>query len=611
MKNAIRAIVLVLTCMLMITGCYQQGIPLPILEAILNDNQGTVETYDPESGTASIEGPIEIEEGVAEISVGVSPVEGENVSTSVSLPESVVAGSSRAKLTVRPYSAENVGSLGIKPTSSKCVISAIDISLELDYRVVKDFGDSVTVTTYILKGLESVSVMYEGETIDSNYNRLTGALTFTTTHFSVFYVESASVDAYVAETGIAYKLLNAFKNVKNGETIELLDNAEIQAFGGIDINNKSISVDLNNHTLMLSGGQNIYAPTIAGVIDVIGGASLEISNGEIKAYDHYNYPTYDAYAFAVKDSGKLILKDISSMESKSHDPFYVTGQGSEITIINSTIVNSAEGPVDSTDKKTFEVVDGAKLTLDTVTLTTSDSDAIFVDDSNSSVEISNCKINPTGIYILSTNAGEPDPGLTVTIKNSELVNMKTDGVGILFNSNGILNIEKSTIQADWQSLIARGCTASIADSKILSTGEAAVEGAQYKFYLLDEDCGSWDSGNRVPYAALVVGNGQNDVYVYPTTVNLNNTDVIMQRTAGVNDRATRVFIASANEDSETDCSVHLNIVPENTKYTDEINKYDWVWGNECYVNGVPLTDTHKSHRADEFKVSPLNDATIV
>ena len=88
-------------------------------------------------------------------------------------------------------------------------VAGIDLTLENNGTKVTFDNGSATVTTYILPGLDpaKVTVKYNGEgaqPTNVSYNAETGALTFTTTHFSEFYADYDGSFAYLEATGRAY-----------------------------------------------------------------------------------------------------------------------------------------------------------------------------------------------------------------------------------------------------------------------------------------------------------------------------------------------------------------------------------------------------------------------
>ncbi len=94
-------------------------------------------------------------------------------------------------------------------------VAGIDLTLENNGTKVTFDNGSATVTTYILPGLDpaKVTVKYNGEgaqPTNVSYNAETGALTFTTTHFSEFYADYDGEFVYLEKTGRAYTDCDAF-----------------------------------------------------------------------------------------------------------------------------------------------------------------------------------------------------------------------------------------------------------------------------------------------------------------------------------------------------------------------------------------------------------------
>lgn len=533
-----------------------------------------------------------------------------DVDTTVVIPAGATDTGS-ATLTVTSYDVENVGDPTIEIEEGKTVVGGLDLKLVVGDTTVSNFEEAVTVTTYVAKGLSNVAVKYNGTGVEPalvSYDSTSGELKFTTTHFSNFYVTSDSV-AYILETNTAYELVSeAIENADNNQTIVLMQDNAIAQWAGVSIKDKTIKIDLNAKTLSLTGGLNS-----GYVIDVGAKAQLNMEDGNIvlDAVFSATNPALNPYAFQVSSNGKLYLENVG-LEAKTHDPIIVDGTGAIVSIRKSVINVTVET---SNPGEAVRVEDGAKLILESVEME-STSDAVFVDGDYSSVEITDCIINSKGYYILSTNASIDDPHLSINIKSSTLKNTRKEkneqtGTGILFNISGNLDISDSTIEAGWQALIARGGTVNIENSTIVSTGGVIAEGDYNPMYLLDNYYYAWGQGNQVPYAALVVGNATENSYKYPTTVTLTNSDVIMKRTAGVNDRAARIFIASANGE---DCPAVLYLTENDAykatyeKYAQEIETYHWIWGSKCFINEDMLEyNGTVDHHGDQYKVNPLND----
>lgn len=198
--------------------------------------------------------------------------------------------------------------------------------------------------------------------------------------------------------------------------------------------------------------------------------------------------------------------------------------GKSFTIKNGTIKANeyANGTI-----AVFSADKNANITLDNVTMITNGS-AVFPAGNATSATIIGSNII-AGTYAVGTNASVKNGGpiysynVKIKIENSRLSTTgcnKNDGdtCTVMINVPGTLNIEKSTIIGSRQAVVARGGVTSIADSTITLT--SPYEGSDKNNY----DTTTWDSGNNLPMAALVVGN-RADAYKYPATCTLSNTTV--------------------------------------------------------------------------------------
>ncbi len=149
---------------------------------------------------------------------------------------------------------------------------------------------------------------------------------------------------------------------------------------------------------------------------------------------------------------------------------------------------------------------------------------------NSSVEIVDSKVFSFGSYGLSSDAGGDFSG--ITIRNSMVSTgdeESGDNTAIFFGvQNGYVEIYDSTIVGDRQAVVIRcGKDHFIENSTLKVTG------------LHSRSFNKWSSGNEVPNAALVVGNGCDyDPYKSKTFVGLHNAKF----DAPVDDRYYAMFV---------------------------------------------------------------------
>ena len=200
---------------------------------------------------------------------------------------------------------------------------------------------------------------------------------------------------------------------------------------------------------------------------------------------------------------------------------------------------------------------------------------------DSTIEVKNNSTVSAYSYGIATNASTiegtyiPKDG-NVTVKISNSIVESQAGTGICFNVTGLLEItENSTIKGDGQAVMLRGGTGKISDSTLYSV---CVYDGNNPF----ED--AWESGNMVPFAALLIGNNSNS-YRYPTECTVSNTTITMD--AEGSDRHT-VYIASSNG---KDCSVTVTLPDE---YADEVIATDSYRlrdpeNDVLILNGVQIT----------------------
>lgn len=144
----------------------------------------------------------------------------------------------------------------------------------------------------------------------------------------------------------------------------------------------------------------------------------------------------------------------------------------------------------------------------------------FVNNNNNMrMDIEYSTITCDGYYGLGTNATKVESkGLDLNISDST-INVKGTGkaagdtIGILFNVQGTVDIERSDINAESFGIIARGGTHTYTDTSFTVSGTTA----KYDDFT-DTD---WKGGSNVPLAAIVIGD-RSSSYPYPTTVHMEN-----------------------------------------------------------------------------------------
>lgn len=150
------------------------------------------------------------------------------------------------------------------------VVASFDIT-----STASGFG-SATVTTKIATGLNSVTVKCGNDTLSHSYNRESGVLTFTTTHFSTFYVTTDDV-AYYNNQGYETLAEAMEVNAVENEAITLLRDCELDPNVAItrSLNMNGCKISVNNVTAAV--GET--AESINDATLNITGENLAIENG--------------------------------------------------------------------------------------------------------------------------------------------------------------------------------------------------------------------------------------------------------------------------------------------------------------------------------------------
>lgn len=181
--------------------------------------------------------------------------------TTVTVPISVLGENTSATVSVAVKQAAEASSDDSFMLSSSVTAAAATIDLTLTASnstgssTVTTFTDPVTVETVVAKWLSEVTVTYNGTTdgiSDVSYDPESGALSFKTTHFSTFVVETSSA-AVIGDT--AYDTLDkAIDAAESGETITLLRDFEGKGIGSKDGSNVRVSlvIDFNGHTYTMN-----------------------------------------------------------------------------------------------------------------------------------------------------------------------------------------------------------------------------------------------------------------------------------------------------------------------------------------------------------------------
>lgn len=257
-------------------------------------------------------------------------------------------------------------------------VASLDLSLTNGTEVVSTFNNkTVTITTYIAKGLTGVTVTgpKEAEITIVNYNSETGELTFTTNHFSEYVVTTTgSYEAYNATTKKAYgNWVLAINEAVSGDHLMLIKDFETSERVTIS-NNRVVYFDFFGHTLTFNGGTNTGLRPF--VIEL--GSSLIVNNscvnpqekGGINVVSDYTYGIFDVYGEIIINNGyfesnginngSLVRGRDGSSVVINNGKFYASGYDA-VTFTNGSVLindgvfisNSRSGSKDYDGKSNF------------------------------------------------------------------------------------------------------------------------------------------------------------------------------------------------------------------------------------------------------------------
>ena len=243
------------------------------------------------------------------------------------------------------------------------------------------------------------------------------------------------------------------------------------------------------------------------------------------------------------ETSYLQLPNNSVIDLNGHDLTYTgnitiifSGIGRETTITDSTASGQGTGgtlKITGQRDGSQSVFEIGNATLNVNNINIESTGCVFYPRGNSAeLNITNCNIKTSGVYCVSTNAGDSAYyGVTINIIGSSLTAdaENKDDCAVMMNVSGSLNIEDSIITGNRQGVFARAGDVTIVDSEIIVTGAWADTDAGKSYD------GKWKSGNEVPTSALIVGNSSDNAgsYKADATATISNTEITAPRDSSV------------------------------------------------------------------------------
>ena len=315
----------------------------------------------------------------------------------------------------------------------------------------------------------------------------------------------------------------------------------------------------------------------------------------------YDVATADAFTEMLQEEGQVRLTSnitVTTLDFGSEKTSFIIDLNSHtltidssksitlptVTIKNGSLVTTMEPPAgdDWGSTCSFRLDAGSIVTIDNVTYTASTSGFALgtneYSSTNAKIIVKNSDITAKGVYGISTNAKTNEEGVliteTVTIEISDGSNITAesrkdgDSCAVLMNIPGELTITGSTIKGDRQGVFIRGGSATITDSSIISTGKYGTECSAPVYF----DDSYWKTGSDAPFAALLVGNRNNNSdtpYGYAASCTLDNATIDMQ---GTDEHSYDIYVYRNSDNYEV--SVSGSVTNEEPKVNDASTRND-------------------------------------
>ena len=240
------------------------------------------------------------------------------------------------------------------------------------------------------------------------------------------------------------------------------------------------------------------------------------------------------------DPNRIVVEKDVEIDLNGHK---LTLKGESRMAANNAEIKISNGNIESESQSAeifrFFANEGGKVVVEDVVMNVPGTTGVGFNPgaNNARLEVRNSTIVAEK-YAVGTNAAKPVSGAEIVIENSTLKAQTP----ILVNINANTKITNCTFEGTVQGGLFRGGQYEVTGSTFILKSSTEQSGETY----LDKN---WADGNKVPGAALVVGNRTSDAYQYPSILKLINTkaevEVIGQ---GVNLFASMYVWANENPD---------------------------------------------------------------
>lgn len=214
------------------------------------------------------------------------------------------------------------------------------------------------------------------------------------------------------------------------------------------------------------------------------------------------------------DPNRIVVEKDVEIDLNGHK---LTLKGESRMAANNAEIKISNGDIESKSQSAeifrFFANEGGKVVVEDVYMNVPGTTGVGFNPgaNNARLEVRNSTI-VAGKYAVGTNAAKPVSGAEIVIENSTLRSQTP----ILVNINANTKITNCTFEGTVQGGLFRGGQYEVTGSTFILNSSTEQSDETY----LDKN---WADGNKVPGAALVVGNRTSDAYQYPTVLKISDS----------------------------------------------------------------------------------------
>lgn len=409
-------------------------------------------------------------------------------------------------------------------------------------------------------------------------------------------------------------------------TIPYDGNAHSLQIGGTLPSGVTVSYSANSHTAVgtytvtasFDVGSNYNAiPDMTATLTITRG-TIDVGTAEeltdalsdsgystIRLTADIEYTNLAAFNTAVQAANGSLTIDLNDNTLTLAGTGTITAQnGFSLTITNGELVANNNTYTDTC----FSAETDSSVTFEDLTVTSTGS-VLFPRGDAAEVNIINCDITTTGVYVVGTNAGsEENYGVVINISGSTLTAERSDGdtCVVMINVAGELNISDTEIYGQRQGVMVRAGTATLTNVDITVDLKCTFGTDRDTRPFAATTDGGWNTGNEVSYGALVVGNNTASTYNANAVVTMTGGSLTCTTTIDELKNHTNAIYALRIGGSNNTTSVTLS----GTTVSGQVINYN----NTATITGLPADMTVITalvSRADELEKALVNNAYIV